>query len=230
MDGCKDGYIEISEGICKSCSNVNYGCNKCHYENDYPINYFGAKRKRRFVCDNCRFSNYIKIDDECVSCSSLENGCYSCQIDNNEFKCKSCYSNYLFDNEGHCNYCYGFIFENKCIECNDVNQGGIEGCNSCTRYANKTSCSYCEEGYILLTDNRTCLKINENEELKKHKNCQEITLENNKFKCLTCKDYRFSVLTENNEAICIYLPELNGYVDNDYYDRNDLYRYEKNQI
>ena len=163
-----------------------------------------------------------------VSCNYIENECITCQIENNEFKCTRCDFNYILDEERHCIYCRGFILENKCIKCNDVNQSGIEGCNSCNRYTNKTSCSSCEEGYILLKDNGTCLKISENEELKKHNNCREITLQNNIFKCLECEDYRFSILKENNESICFYLPELNGYVDDDYYDSKDLYRYEKN--
>ena len=190
LDGCKDGYIETSEGICESCTNVNFGCNKCHYENDYPTN-FVVKRKRKFICDNCNSNRYVKINYKCVYCDNIENGCNTCQIENNEFKCIKCYSNYIFDEERHCIYCSGFIFENKCIECNDVKQGGIEGCISCNRYENKTSCYSCEEGYILLKDNGTCLKISENEELKKHNNCREITLQNNKFKCLKCIDYYF---------------------------------------
>ena len=48
LGGCKDGYIETSEGICEVCNKVNEGCNKCHYENKYPINYKGVKRQRRY--------------------------------------------------------------------------------------------------------------------------------------------------------------------------------------
>jgi len=43
-------------------------------------------------------------------------------------------------------------------------------------------------------------------------------LQNNKFECLECRDDRFSLLKENNESICIYLPELNGYADDFYID------------
>ena len=214
LDGCKDGYIETSEGVCESCSNINSGCNKCHYENDYPNNYFGIKRKRRFICDNCNSNYYILKNDKRVSCNYIENGCNTCQMENNTFKCNSCDSNYIFDNEGNCNYCdsSSFIFENKCIKCNDINQGGIEGCQYCNRYNNKTSCTSCDEGYILLINNGTCLQISENKELKMHNNCREISLENNNFHCKECKDFRYSVLKENNESICIYLPELNGWL------------------
>jgi hypothetical protein len=145
LDGCKDGYIETSEGKCESCNYANSGCNKCHYENEYPINYFGIKRKRKFICDNCDSNYYIKMDDKCVRCYNIEDGCDTCQIENKKFKCIKCYSNYILDEENHCIYCSGFIVENKCIKCNDVNKGGIEGCNSCNRYENKTSCSSCEE-------------------------------------------------------------------------------------
>ena len=60
LDGCKDGYYETSEGIFKNCSNINSGCNKCHYEDEYPTDYIGIKRKRRFICDNCDPNYYVK--------------------------------------------------------------------------------------------------------------------------------------------------------------------------
>ena len=118
---CKNGYIEISEGICELCSNVNNGCYECHYENEYPSNYFGIKRKRRFVCDYCE-SDYIKKDEKCFHCSSISM-CEKCEIENNEFKCIRCSFNYyLKDNK--CNYCGGknqlIIEDNKCIQCNDI--------------------------------------------------------------------------------------------------------------
>jgi len=227
LDGCQDGYIEKSKGICIKCDLASTGCNKCHYENEYPTNYFGIKRKRKFICDNCS-TYYAKIEEKCTRCNYIDNHCEECQIENNEFKCIKCYSEYALDDEGHCNHCNSFTFENKCIKCHDINHGGIEGCNSCKQYKNKTTCSSCEEGYILLIDNGTCLKITENEELKRYNQCKEITLQNSKFECLNCRDNSFSLLKENNEAICIYLPELNGVVDDDYFDKNDLYRYEKN--
>ena len=118
LDGCKQGYIEITEGICDSCNEVNRGCQECHYENNYPINYLGIKRKRRFVCDNCESEYYIKINDKCVRCYDIEEGCEKCQIENNEFKCKECMEyGAIFDNEGHCNYCqwgsFSFSFGKK---------------------------------------------------------------------------------------------------------------------
>ena len=224
LDGCKPGYIESSEGICENCYNINNGCNKCHYDEN-PTSYLGIKRKRKFICDQCDSNYYVKKDDKCINCYYIEDGCKECIMENNEFKCKQCYSNYIPDEKGHCNYCgyNSFIFEKKCIKCNDVNQGGIEGCNHCNIYGNKPSCSSCDEGYILLINNGTCLKISENNELKKYYICSEITIENNNFHCLECRDYRFSILKGENESICIYLPELNGYIDD--YDYEDFYHY-----
>ena len=231
LDGCKDGYIESFEGLCEKCSTVNRGCNECHYENNYPNFYLGIRRKRKFICDNCDSNYYAKKDDKCALCNDIEEGCYTCQIENQRFKCISCKDNYILDNEGHCNYCGNnyFSLDNKCIKCNNVNQSGIEGCNSCERIQHKISCISCEEGYILLANNRTCLKIIENEELKKQTKCSEIILENNHFYCLKCNDHLYSVLKEDNEKRCIYLPELNGYVDdyNKFYYEN-LYLNEKN--
>ena len=66
LNGCLEGYIEVSEGICQSCSEINNGCEKCHY-GEYPINYFGIKRKRKFVCDYCsNYDNYVLIDGKCT--------------------------------------------------------------------------------------------------------------------------------------------------------------------
>ena len=43
---CKDGYIESSPGICETCGKINEGCLDCHYENNYPSNYFGIKKDK----------------------------------------------------------------------------------------------------------------------------------------------------------------------------------------
>ena len=142
LDGCKDGYIESFEGLCEKCSTVNRGCNECHYENNYPNFYLGIRRKRKFICDNCDSNYYAKKEDKCALCNDIEEGCYTCQIENQRFKCISCKDNYILDNEGHCNYCGNnyFSLDNKCIKCNNVNQSGIEGCNSCERIQHKISC------------------------------------------------------------------------------------------
>jgi hypothetical protein len=231
LDGCIEGYIEEQEGICRRCYEINRGCEKCHYE-EYPPDYFGIKRKRKFVCDSCDSDFYIMNDDKCTPCSYIESYCDSCEIKDNEFKCKNCNYNSFFE-EGHCVYCYDcYVLENKCIKCNDKNGGGMEGCQSCYNNHNRTACIYCEEGYILLKNNETCLKISENPELIKHSRCRDVILKNNKFQCLECKDFRYSVLNINDESMCIYLPELNGYREDYFYydDPSELKNPDINQI
>ena len=230
LDGCKEGYIESSEGICESCYKVNEGCNYCHYENEYPSNYLGFKRQRRFICDECS-PNYIKKDEECISCNNLINGCQNCKNENNKYKCNLCFNGYYLNEDYLCTYCqYGFVLEGKkCINCNDISQGGIEGCLYCNKNGNLISCSNCEEGYILLSSNKTCIKISQNKELKKLSKCRELAINNNHFDCLSCKSSYYSLLKENNKKICIYAPEINGYIDDSYdYDFSNIYAYGKN--
>ena len=62
-----DVWMDVKMDILKSqkeyvrVAYLNSGCNKCHYEKDYPTNYLDVKRKRRFLCYNCDSNNYIKI-------------------------------------------------------------------------------------------------------------------------------------------------------------------------
>ena len=218
---CKDGYIESSEGVCELCDNLNKGCYQCHYENGYPSDYFGIKRKRRFVCDNCE-DDYIKKDEKCLHCSQIESHCEKCEMENNEFKCKKCGFGYILTGDNKCNYCGEknkfIIGDNKCFECNDTKNGGIEGCTYCEINENKTICRLCEEGYILLSNNYTCLKISENNELNTFNKCEQLTLDNNnKLYCSRCKNYYFTLLKENGEEKCIYIPTLNSHYDYQYY-------------
>ena len=83
-----------------------------------------------------------------------------------------------------------------------------------------------------MKNNETCLKISENPELIKHNKCRDIILENNKFQCIECYDFRYSVLNINGESICIYLPELNGYKDDYFYYDDPIYakNYDINSI
>ena len=230
LDGYIDGYIESSEGICQSCSIVNDYCIKCHY-GEYPTNYLGIKRKNKFICDECTFDYSVLKDDKCTSCSNIENGCYRCSIENNEFKCKQCYGNYYLNNEGHCIYCTsGFIKDKKCFKCNDINNGGIEGCNSCKFNGNKISCSSCQYGYSFLINNNSCLKTSEDSEYNKYNKCFQIKIENDNIHCLECKDNSYSVLKGINESKCIYLPELNGYFEESYSNGNDLNYYKNSNF
>ena len=68
--GCKEeeGYIESSKGICETCESINEGCYKCHYENNYPNNYFGIKLSRRFQCDYCYNGYVLSSIGKCFKC------------------------------------------------------------------------------------------------------------------------------------------------------------------
>ena len=125
---CKDEYIESSKGVCELCNSINEGCNKCHYDTHYPSDYFGIKRKRRFICDECE-AFYFKEDETCKHCSYYIPNCEKCSKLNDNLVCNKCeFGFYLIGNE--CEYCYGMnkvtIGDNKCIECDDISNGGIE--------------------------------------------------------------------------------------------------------
>ena len=219
---CKEGYIESSEGVCELCNNVNQGCYQCHYEEEYPNNYIGIKRKRRFVCDFCE-DDYIKKNEECLHCSYFINGCEKCEFLNNDLKCKKCFFDYYLTDEGICNYCgenNQFIKDSKCIQCNDTKNGGIEGCQYCEINSTKTFCRLCQEGYILLSNDNTCLKISENKELELFDKCEQITLDKkNEIHCSRCKNHELTLLKENSGEKCTYLPTLSADYDRDYYNR-----------
>ena len=186
IDGCRKGYIYAKEGICELCEKINEGCYECHYEDNYPENYLKIKRKRRFVCDFC-LSGYINIDGECFKCSNDLNfdNCEECELDrinNNKYICTKCDEFSILSN-GKCIICdYGYSFknENECILCNDIGKGGINGCSLCEKNEkNELICQLCKAGFILLTNNNTCLNISSNKELEKFEICEKLTLDNN---------------------------------------------------
>ena len=210
----EEEYIESSEGVCEKCSNINKGCYKCHYD-DYPSDYFGIKRKRRFVCDYCD-DDYSKEDGICKHCSYYIPNCVKCKknndtILNNLFQCTKCeLGYYLIGNE--CKYCNEenkvIIENNRCIYCNDKSNGGIEGCQYCETNNNSSPiCRECEEGYILISDNNKCIKISEYNGVKQPNGCKEI----NKDHCSKCKNEYLTIFKNNNEEKCIYIPEFNSY-------------------
>ena len=77
---CKDGYIEISKGICEPCDSVNDGCKYCHYDTKYPIGYHGFKKRRRFICNECD-NGYLISDDGLIKIRN-----YDYKINTNENK------------------------------------------------------------------------------------------------------------------------------------------------
>ena len=234
-ENCKEEYLEISEGVCELCEKVNKGCYSCHYDTNYPEDYFGVKRKRRFVCDAC-LNDYIKQNEVCVHSSEIVSNCEKCD---NEYKCKQCKSGYYLTEDNKCNFCgdlnHALIGNNKCLECDDIFKGGIEGCQYCEVSNDKTNCRICKEGFILLSNNHSCLNISENNELTKFKKCDELTLDNNNIlHCSRCKKYKNEYLTllkTKDEDNCLNLSlAINKNYLNDFSYNNTLsYYFENNQ-
>lgn len=123
-DGCKDGYTESSKGICEKCENVNEGCYQCHYENNYPADFTGTKRERRFHCDYCK-DGYIKSPDgKCLTCKNLGfYDCAQCQKGDSigNYKCTKCKKHYALNKNGQCRDCVvaNAIINNKCVYCGE---------------------------------------------------------------------------------------------------------------
>ena len=212
---CKDGYIETSKGICETCNSVNYGCNLCHYEENYPLNYLGIKKARRFVCDECMDDYEISKDGTCVYSMCSIWGCDNCTKDNEtgEYKCIQCKDKDYGVNEwGYCTYCTAreSVVNGKCIKCGDVKQGGIANCSFCQQNDERNGmiCRQCNDDYILLTDNNTCIKREGNEKLKEFDSCLELKSGSGKLVCSRCKP-RFSLLKiDDINSKCIYQPTL----------------------
>ena len=211
---CKIGYIKSSEGICSSCSSVNKGCYECHYENEYPLDYIGIKRQRRFVCDYCEEGYYKSSLGQCLDCHGLGlDYCDKCQLDtnNNSYICTKCSDNFFLNEEGYCQMCDEYHFKgintNKCVDCGNTLEGGIDKCLFCDSDGERAVCKLCEPGYILLTNNNSCLEIVKNKELQYFSNCEKITMENKKFMCSKCKK-EYSLLQKNDIKECTYIPTL----------------------
>ena len=224
--GCKTGYIEHSEGVCKKCSYVNPGCYQCHYDNNYPDNYKGIKRKRRFVCDYCEEGYTLTPYGECSKNSNLGlSYCNKAQVDpnnNDKYICTQCEENYFINEEKKCEKCddahFKGINKNKCIECGNKADGGIANCLYCESNNEKVTCLECSSGYILSETENTCLTIAGNKELEKFSNCDALTKENDKYSCSKCK-YQYTLITKNNIKECIYAKTL--------YDANFKSNYKK---
>ena len=68
---CKEGYIESSEGVCTDCGAINKGCHECHYEDEYPKDYSGVKKLRKFICDFCEEGFMLSNSGKCLDCKDL---------------------------------------------------------------------------------------------------------------------------------------------------------------
>ena len=208
--GCKSGYIESSKGICSSCSAISKGCHECHYESEYPSDFNGIKRKRRFECDFCEEGYSKSSTGECLNCEDLGlDDCDRCEINpknTSQYICTKCIDNYFINEEGECDYCekddFKSITKNKCVDCDDTSEGGIANCDYCSSDGEKAICSACKEDYILLTSNNSCLL--RNNELQKFDKCDILAMDkSNKMVCSKCKK-QYSMI--NNE--CLYIPTL----------------------
>ena len=226
---CKKGYIQTSKGICEKCSEIDSTCVECHYEeiNNRPIDYKGIAKSRIFKCDSCKDNIIPETNGKCNP-YYIRGDCAKSVFDEEtqNFKCIECYSKYhIVGKYDTCDLCVGYeaVVNGKCIECSDVNQGGISNCNFCenNENANGIICKECFDDFILLTDNNTCLKREGNDELKKFNPCLELKTENGKLVCIRCK-IDFSLLTtEDNNKICIHTPTLYDSNFKNYY----LYHY-----
>ena len=216
---CKTGFIEKTKGVCEPCETINEGCIECHYENNYPDGYFGFKRKRRFSCDQCDNGYLISEDGTCHHCSTLGfYNCKTCRNDiehDNEIICIECQPGHFINDEGKCIRCdYNYIRgkDNTCITCDDLENGGIEGCYSCNNVNNTPQCKECKSGYILLKNNYTCLRISSNVELEELVHCQLAFLNNNNhYECAKC-DEKYALLEEDNQFKCFnqeYIDSIN---------------------
>ena len=208
--GCKTGYLEKTKGICEPCDTVNVGCIECHYEDNYLNDYVGFKRSKRFVCDTCE-EGFLKSEDgTCHNCTEL--GFYNCEKckrdtnNDNDLICYQCSEGYFLTENGECTKCNENQVRgnsNTCINCDDVEEGGLEGCKDCKSENDSIICEECKEGFLLLKNNKTCLKISENNELEEFINCQQLYLdENNKLYCSKCID-NYILLNENNIIKCV---------------------------
>ena len=109
---------------------------------------------------------------------------------NNNFICIKCKEDYFVNEKGKCEICDKGYFKglktNKCFKCSDTSQGGIDNCFFCSSDGVKVTCEQCFQGYVLRTNDNTCLQIFNNKELHKFELCYHITLENNKYECSKC--------------------------------------------
>ena len=141
---CDTGYIEIREGKCELCDNVNRGCYECHYDDKFPDDFVGIKTKRRFVCDFCEIGYYLQND----TCHRCPFNCDSSKINSKKIiECEKCKKNFFLEGNGTCSYCgdpYQFLSNDKCVDCFDDKNGGIKECFYCEKNENKVICRMCK--------------------------------------------------------------------------------------
>ena len=212
---CKEGYIESSEGVCSSCNSISKGCHECHYENEYPQNYKGPKRARRFVCDYCEEGFMQSLSGECQDCEDLGLGnCSKCELKPNQtdkYVCTQCLHGFFINETGECDKCNITHFQSKskkkCFKCDNTLEGGIENCLYCESGEEKAVCKECALGYILSTTDNICISRTTNNEIQNFFKCLTLTKENNQYTCTKCYD-TFTLIKRNNINECAYIKSL----------------------
>ena len=180
------------------------------------------------MCDYCE-RDYVKLDGKCLTCKDLGlRHCDECGIDpknNTKYICTKCENFAAYEDYGECDNCdesEEFIKDNKCFFCKDYNNGGIKGCDDCENNNNgEIICRLCLKGFILLTNNNTCLNISKNKELENYYDyCEQLTLDNNnQLYCSRCKkEYSLLKENDNDKGKCTKILILyNNDISNNYY-------------
>ena len=154
-------------------------------------------------CSDLGFRNC----DECIKDEISEN-----------YVCTKCSKYYWLNENGSCGKCVVTKAElnNKCIQCGDSQQGGIEGCYYCltNEKGSGITCKQCTDNYILLSDDNKCKK--RDEQYKKFDSCLELKIKNGNYVCSKCK-LRYSLIEIDGELKCIETPTLYDQDFNVYY-------------
>ena len=85
----------------------------------------------------------------------------------------------------------------------------------------ETECKECSNDYILISNNNTCIKRDNNKGLEEFENCLELKLENNKLICSRCKP-EYTLLKTDKDVKCTYIPDL---YDSNFYNYYNYHYY-----
>jgi len=208
---CIQGYLETSKGVCESCDVINKGCLNCEYKKDYPDGYSDIKRQNRFECIECDEGYQLAKDGNCHHCSEFGFAyCDKCikNKDNNDLECIKCIDGYFLTTNGYCTKCEAPKVQgtqNKCIFCNNTEEGGLEGCELCSSDNGNIICQQCKKGFILSEDDKTCIKISGSSDLEQLTNCQKVSRNNSEnYICTKCYENYNDLYDKNRkEKICV---------------------------
>ena len=163
-----------------------------------------------------------------MSCEELNiHNCKKCVEDKEtgNYECKECSEHFYLNGEGVCKECFLFseLINDKCINCGDSSQGGIENCLFCQKNNenNGILCKQCKFGYILYKDKNICLPLND--AFSHFDTCLELTEKDSKYVCNRCKpEYTLLKGEKEIESKCIFTPTLydSNIYDYLYYGRN----------